>query len=288
MPQFGAHMSISGGTHNAFDHIQTVNGQVLQVFTRNQRRWAHKPVNDEEIRLFKAGWKVWGEFPVFSHASYLINLASPKNEGFEKSIKGLADELIRCSLLGINKTVLHPGSHLGAGLNAGTSRIAQGLERVYELAAEAGSGAENVSILLENMAGQGNVVGGKFSELAMVREKCAYGERLGVCLDTCHAFAAGYDISTHEGVMDMVDEFQRDVGIEHLKFMHLNDSKSACGSATDRHEHIGKGGIGLEGFSVLVNLEELSRVPMVIETPKEGALDNDISNIKLLKSLVTS
>ena len=287
MPFFGAHMSVSGGIQNAFSHIQEVDGHSLQVFTRNQRQWNHKPLSDEEIHLFTAAWREWkeGRF-VVSHGSYLINLATPKDDSYEKAVNGLAAEIERCAKLGIGGIVLHPGSHLGKGLDAGTTRIAEGLQRAYDVAAEAVDNAHSVSVFLENLAGQGNVIGGRFSELAMVLEKCRCRELINFCVDTCHGFAAGYDISTVDGAVAMIDDFNKEIGLDRLKIMHLNDSKAACGSNTDRHEHIGKGQIGIEGFQAIVNHAALQELPMIIETPKEGSLVRDKENLQLLNSLV--
>ncbi len=283
MPLFGAHMSVSGGLETAFARISRVDGRALQIFSRNQRQWKVKAITDKEVERFTAAWRQWGDFPVAVHDSYLINLASPKKEIAEKSIQALAAELERTRRLGVKYLVMHPGSHLGAGKEAGLTTFVDNLDKVLR----AGPKNSPVTILLETTAGQGTGLGADFSELAFILRRSAWSDRLGVCLDTCHVFAAGYDIRTPEKYQETFADFDRIIGLDKLKFFHLNDSKKELGSRVDRHEHIGRGKIGLSGFKLLVNDPCFTSHPMVLETPKGEDLAEDRENLATLRNLVT-
>jgi len=250
MISLGAHESVSGGLHLAFDRIKQVGGECLQIFTRNQRQWRANPLSDIEIDSFAKSWEEAGRMLVVSHASYLINLGSSKKEQSEKSVTAFVDELTRCASLSISGVVIHPGSHGGAGVERGLQKVTEHLDMVIE---QAGDGCGGVKILLETTAGQGTALGYRFEELAWIIENSKYPERIGVCVDTCHILAAGYDIRTREGYDETFAEFERLIGIDKINFFHLNDSKKELGSRVDRHEHIGKGHIGLEGFACLLN-----------------------------------
>lgn len=282
MPYLGAHESISGGLHLAFERILQVEGEALQIFTRNQRQWKSAPLSDEEISLFKEGWEKAHHMPVASHASYLINLASGKTAQAEKSIDAFVQELMRCQQLDIEKVVIHPGSHGGNGIDVGLQRVATNLDNVFELAGD----TNQVRVLLETTAGQGTGLGHRFEELAAIREASRFSERIGFCFDTCHVFAAGYDIRTQESYMQVMQEWDEIIGCEHLQFFHLNDSKKELGSHVDRHEHIGKGCIGLEGFRALLNDPRFTDRAMTLETPKEKDLEEDRQNLSVLRSLL--
>ncbi len=282
MPFLGAHESIAGGLHLAFKRIQQVGGESLQIFTRNQRQWKAAPLSTDEIAEFTHAWNEAGNMPVASHASYLINLGSSKAEQAEKSVVALADELQRCALLGISFVVFHPGSHGGAGVEKGLDNVTTHLDQVIE---RAGDGCKAVTILLETTAGQGTGLGYRFEELAYVLEKTKYSDRLGVCVDTCHIFAAGYDIRTPEAYEATFAEFDRIIGLDRIRFFHLNDSKKELGSRVDRHEHIGKGCIGLEGFRSLMNDHRFRHHAMTLETPKGKDLAEDRENLAVLRSL---
>ena len=284
MPFLGAHESVAGGLHLAFTRIQQVGGESLQIFTRNQRQWKASPVSREEAELFRSAWQESGNMPVASHASYLINLASGKQEQADKSVRAFADELIRCARLGIARVVVHPGSHGGDGVEAGVARVAANLDRALEMAGEAGEG---VRVLLETTAGQGTGLGADFAELAGMLERSAHLDRLGICVDTCHIFAAGYDIRTREKYEATFAEFDRLIGIDRINFFHLNDSKKELGSRVDRHEHIGKGCIGLDGFRYLVNDPRFAGHAMTLETPKGKDLAEDRENLAVLRGLLT-
>jgi deoxyribonuclease-4 len=275
----GAHMSIAGGMSRALERARLAGCNAVQVFTRNQMRWASPPLNDEDVRLFKAASA--GFFSVFAHASYLINPASPDNEQFHRSVAALAEELNRCRRLGIGMLVLHPGSHRGAGESAGIRRVSEALNRACELA-----GTEEVRILLETTAGQGSSLGCRFEQLRDMLAGLAGGPcPAGVCVDTCHIFAAGYDLRAREAYEDTWSLFESCLGFSSLYAVHLNDSKRELGSRRDRHEHIGRGRIGSEGFRLLMQDPRLQHLPMVLETPKNPDLQEDRENLALLRGL---
>ncbi len=283
MPLLGAHESISGGLYLAFDRIRKVGGESLQIFTRNQRQWKAAPLTGDEITAFQEAWQANGGMPVASHASYLINLGSSKEEQATKSIGAFVDELARCAALGIPHLVFHPGSHGGAGVEAGLANVTKNLDRVIE---QAGDDCASVTILLETTAGQGTGLGYRFEELAWILENSQYQDRLAVCVDTCHIFAAGYDIRTPETYEATFAEFDRLIGIDRIRFFHLNDSKKELGSRVDRHEHIGKGHIGLAGFRELLQDTRFAYHPMTLETPKGKDLAEDRENLAVLRSLL--
>lgn len=279
--RLGAHESISGGLHKAFDRAQSVGCDAMQIFVKSNRTWAVKPLTDEDIALFKTKAEETSIHPVVAHTSYLLNLASPKDDLWQKSRDALIIELERCETLEIPYLVLHPGSHVGSGEEAGLARVAQALGEVH--AATTGFRAR---ILLENTAGQGTNLGYKFEHLAWLIEHAAEGERLGVCLDTCHVFAAGYDLRAAEEYKATMAEFDRTIGLTRLKALHLNDSKGDLGSRKDRHEHIGQGHIGLEGFRNLLNDPRLEGLPGLLETPKGDDLREDRENLAVLRELL--
>jgi deoxyribonuclease-4 len=281
MPLFGAHMSVAGGLAKAFDRASRVNAKALQIFTRNQRQWSVPSLSDDEVAAFTSSWRAWGNLPVAAHGSYLINLANPEKEAARRSIEGLSGEIIRCSRLHIPYLIIHPGSHMGSGVRTGLSAVSRNLDASMEKAAD-----PTVTVLLETTAGQGTGLGSRFEELAHILERSLFKERLGVCFDTCHAFAAGYDIRTREAFEKTFREFDSSIGLERLRFFHLNDSKHALGSRLDRHQHIGRGEIGRAGFRLLVNDPRFRNHPMVLETPKGKELAEDKRNLRLLRSLV--
>ncbi|MCT4626719.1 deoxyribonuclease IV [Halodesulfovibrio sp.] len=283
MPYFGAHMSITGGLEKSVERIIDVDGTALQIFSKNQRQWKSKPLEQKQIDAFIAACGEWGNYPVAVHDSYLINIGSPKKDGVEKSVAALADELERAEQLAIPYLVMHPGAHLGSGTEEALERVAQNLD-----AALKESRTERVMVLLENTAGQGTTLGRSFSELAAIIHHSHNADRIGVCIDTCHAYAAGYDLATEEGYEATFDEFERVVGMNNLKFMHVNDSKGALGSHLDRHDHIGAGLLGEKTFAQLVNDPRFIDLPMVLETPKGEDLAEDKKNINILRGLVVS
>lgn len=282
MPLLGAHMSVAGGLEKAFTRLGKVGGEALQIFTRNQRQWRAAPVSREEAARFRGAWQEAGQPPVASHGSYLVNLASNKAEAVAKSRAALTEELERCAVLGIPFLVIHPGSHLGDGVEAGIVRLAANLDAVLA----ASIGTETVTVLLETTAGQGSGLGASFAELAAIIDRSRHDHRLGICYDTCHAFAAGYDIRTPAAYRKTFDEFDRLLGLDRLKFFHLNDSLKGLGSRVDRHTHIGQGAIGRQGFRLLLNDPCFASHPMTLETPKGDDLAEDIENLAVLRALL--
>ncbi len=280
---FGAHMSISGGVSKSFARGQQIGCDAMQIFCKNDRQWSAKPLLPEEITAFHAEQARTGIGPVIVHDSYLINLAAPGDELWEKSIAAFSDELERCALLGAPYLVTHPGAHTGSGEEAGLLREAVALNRIFS----EGVGG-SVTVLLETTAGQGSSLGNRFEHLARLFELVPHHHRLGICVDTCHIFAAGYDIRTSDGYEAAFAELDQLVGLERIKCFHLNDSQKGLGSRVDRHAHIGQGMIGLEAFRLLVNDHRFRGLPMIIETPKGEAMLEDIENLSLLRSLVTT
>ncbi len=283
--RFGAHMSIAGGLHNAFAEGLRVGCDCLQIFVKNQRQWAAKPLTAEQVRLYREAQKATGLTPVVAHATYLINLASPDDVIRHKSVAALTDELVRCEALGVIGLVVHPGAHLGAGVDAGLAIISRSLDEVH--AATPGFAAQ---VLLESTAGQGSALGHEFAHLERIIAATRDPQRLGVCLDTCHLFAAGFDFRKPAICDAMIDELSRRVGLDRVRCIHVNDSKTACNSRVDRHEHIGKGRIGRAGFANILNDRRLAHVPRILETPKgkDGrGVDLDARNLAVLRRLVT-
>jgi deoxyribonuclease-4 len=274
----GAHVSISGGLHLAPGRGKDIGCEAIQIFSKNQRRWKAKPLRDEEAEAFKEAVRAAGIESVVIHDSYLINLADPQEEGLKRSREAFVDEMERAQRLGVPYLIFHPGSHKGAGEDFGIQRIAESLDYCID-AAE----APDVILLLESTAGQGSNLGYTFEHLHRIREAVADSSRVGYCLDTCHLFAAGYDIRHREGYEGMVREASEVLGLEGIKTFHLNDSQRELNSRVDRHEHIGKGEIGLEAFRMLMRDSRFDQVPMVLETP--GDEEDFRRNLVILKSL---
>lgn len=280
MAFLGAHESVAGGLCKVFDRIDSVGGEALQVFTRNQRQWNPQPLSNDEIDSFLRRRQQSPPMEIVSHGSYLVNLASSKEELLTKSIKAFADELDRCEQLEIPTVVLHPGSHGGDGIEAGLERFARGLDQVFE------KSSSNTHVLIETTAGQGTGLGSRFEEIGHILQLSQFGDRLGVCVDTCHIFAAGYDIRSIESYEKTMSDFDHHIGLDRLKFFHLNDSKKELGSHVDRHTHIGQGFIGLQGFANLLNDPRFKNHSMTLETPKGDDLAEDRENLKILKGLM--
>jgi len=281
VPLLGAHMSIAGGLHLAFDRIQEVQGESLQIFLSNQRQWQTVPLTSQMVEDFRQQWKENDYMPVAAHDSYLINLAAPDPKTLEKSVAAFADELQRAATLGIPFLITHPGSHRGEGVEAGLERFVENMDRAITR-----SKTSTVMVLIENTAGQGTNLGSTFEEISFIISESQYADSLGVCFDTSHAFAAGYDIRTRVTYEDTLSKFDQIIGLERLKFFHINDSKRPLDSRVDRHEHIGKGEIGLEGFRLLLNDSRFRQHPMVLETPKGKELKEDKENLRVLRSLI--
>lgn len=272
----GAHVSIAGGYQNALAEARRLKIDAIQIFTKNQRYWQERIVTEEEGGKFKKAMHAHGVRQAFSHAIYLISLGSANEEIIEKSVLSLAMELERCKVLGLTHTVLHPGSAGAASSAEAIKRIGDNIKRAL------GATRDNpVKILLENTAGQGSSVGGKIEHIAELAHYIN-SPRIGLCIDTCHAFAAGYDLRTKKNIRDFFKHIDKYMGIENLLCFHLNDSKGALGSKLDRHAHIGEGLLGTEVFRYIMNNFPL--IPKVIETPKEN--DADVKNIRTLRSLI--
>ena len=284
MPLLGAHMSISGGLYRAPLRGREAGCEVIQIFTRNRNRWESKKLSAREIDLFHKACDETSILAVAAHNSYLINLASARSHVFEKSFRALLQELERAELLGIPYLVMHPGAHVGDGEKNGLRRIAEALNRIFERTSD-----YRVKVLLEMTAGQGTSLGYQLEHMAEILEMTESQERLGVCMDTCHAFAAGYDFRTRKAYRHFFGEFDKIIGLDRLRLFHLNDSKNKLGSRVDRHEHPGAGFIGLKAFSLFLNDPKLAHLPFLIETPKgksKEGLDWDVVNLNLLRSLI--
>ena len=278
--EIGAHMSIAGGLHLAMERGRALGCGAVQIFLKNQRQWAARSLGGDEVRQFRAARRRAGIAPVFAHASYLINLACPDPPAWRQAVDAFTDELERAEALGLRCVVIHPGSHLGTGPVAGLARIA---EAVCEALRR--TRGYRVRIALENTAGAGGVLGRTFAELGTLLDRAGRPRRLGVCLDTCHLFVGGYDVRTPAGYAEAMTECARVVGLERVLAFHLNDAKAPLGSGLDRHEHIGRGALGLRPFRLLLKDARFRAVPKVLETPKEPEPIADLRNLATLRRL---
>lgn len=274
-------MSIAGGPANALLRGHSIGCDAVQIFTRNANRWRSKELTSQQIEDFQQARAATGIHPIVAHSSYLINLATPDDDLWQRSVEALILEMRRCQQLGVRDYVLHPGAHRGSGEVAGLCRVATALSA----ALSATAGAE-VRVLLENTAGQGSSLGYTFEHLAWLVGHTEGTERLGVCFDTAHALAAGYEFRQAESYAAMWEHFCDIIGLTRLHAIHLNDSKRDLASRVDRHEHIGKGYVGLEAFRMLVNDRRLRSVPMLLETPKGPDMLEDVENLALLRDLI--
>ncbi len=280
IPLLGAHMSIAGGPAMALERGRSIGCTAIQIFVKNNMQWFAKPFAQTDLATYR-------EYPdppklVFGHASYLINPGTTNPEFLEKSIRALSEELVRADQLGLPFLVLHPGAHMGDGEEAGLTKIVSSLDAVF---ASRPRGSK-CGIALEITAGQGTSLGHTFEHLAIIIERSKFPERLTTCLDTAHLFAAGFDISTAKGFWEMVKKFDRIIGRERLSAWHLNDSKTGLASRVDRHEHIGKGKIGLAPFGEIMTSGEFTAIPKVLETPKKKDLKEDVENMAVLRGLL--
>lgn len=277
----GAHMSIAGGFARAIERGESIGCTCIQIFTKSNQQWHAKALDEQEVAAFKQKQHASAIKTVIVHASYLINIGSDKEEIYKKSVAALAIELQRCHALNIPYLVLHPGSRGESTLEECLQQISAALDSVLE------ENPGKTMILLENTAGQGSSVGNTFEQLATIRKHATHKTRIGFCFDTCHAFAAGYDFTDTKKYHALWRKFDEVIGLTHLKAMHLNDSKKECDSHVDRHEFIGKGKLGLETFSLIMNDPHLEDVPKILETPAnelaDYRLDMDILE-KLLKN----
>jgi deoxyribonuclease-4 len=278
----GAHFSIAGGLHKALLTAQEYGCTALQIFTKNASTWKERRLSTREIEQFQATRRQSGVRSICAHAAYLINLASPDRRKYEKSIMALEQELLRSSHLGILHVIMHPGAHMGMGEEKGCRRIAEGINTVFDHVLETTCG-----VLLETTAGQGSNLGYTFEHLAGIADRVDAKDRIGFCFDTCHVFAAGYDLRTKMAYGQTMKAFDTTLGLERLHVIHLNDSKKGLGSRTDRHAHIGEGDMGIDTFRFVMNDPRLKAIPKILETPKEtGPVDYDRLNLARLRNLV--
>ena len=278
--ELGAHMSIAGGLPLALERGQALGCHAVQIFLKNQRQWAARPLGDDEARAFRAARRASSIAAVFAHASYLINLASPAPPAWRQAVDAFTDELERGEALGLGCVVIHPGSHLGAGIEWGVGRVADAVREALRR-----TRGYRVRIALENTAGAVGGLGRTLGELGALLDRAGRPRRLGVCLDTCHLFAAGYDVRTAIGYEAAIAECAQAVGLERVLAFHLNDAKAPLGSGLDRHEHIGRGELGLAPFRSLLNDRRFAAVPKVLETPKEPEPVADRRNLAALRRL---
>jgi len=281
-PLLGAHFSIAKGLHHALYEAEKYGCTALQLFTKNTSSSQERTLTHEEIDRFDQAREQTGITSIASHTSYLINLATLERKKHVMSCNALKQELIRSSTLDIPFVVLHPGAHLGKGKEKGVEKVALSINEIFAQTPDI-----QIRLLLETTAGQGSGLGHTFEQLASILDKIENQNRIGVCLDTSHVFAAGYDIRTPESYLKATDAFDEIIGLENLYVIHLNDSKKELGSRVDRHEHIGKGYIGIKAFELLMNDMRFENVPKIIETPKQKyGPDTDKMNLNRLRSLV--
>lgn len=283
MPYFGSHLSIAGGYYKAVDVAGELSLDCVQLFTKNNNQWKGKPITSEDVALFRDRLEATGIHHPIAHDSYLINLASPSEELWNKSIDAFSQELERAELLGLIGVVMHPGSYVSSTPEEGLRRIVEGLNEAHRR-------TPNVKTLtlLETTAGQGTNLGHRFEHLKEIIDKVSDQERVGVCVDTCHIFAAGYPLISQEDYASTMQEFDKVIGLDRIRAFHLNDSLKPFGSRVDRHAHIGRGTLGLEPFRHLVNDSRFEKIPMYLETPKgeESGEQLDTVNLRVLKGLI--
>ncbi|MFC1593873.1 deoxyribonuclease IV [Candidatus Omnitrophota bacterium] len=277
--RLGVQVSIAGKIFNAVNRAEELRCNTMQIFTHSPREFRHGKLSAADIKEFKKRRQKTDISPVFVHMPYVVNLASPRRRVYERSITIYIEEVQQVSTLGAEYLVTHMGSHRGEGEAKGLRRFCKGMNVILKETQET-----KVSILLENTAGSGHSVGHNFKHMRQVLETVSWNKRLGVCLDTCHAFVAGFDLSTPRGLARLINEIDKNVGIERVKLIHLNDARDALGSLRDRHDHIGKGKIGIEGFKYIVNHPKLRKVPLVLETPKSTD-DDDKINLEIIRRI---
>lgn len=283
LPPLGAHVSIAGGWGRAIERVQAIGASAFQLFLKNSNQWQANPIQTDDAERFREQVGRLGFTPPVAHSSYLINLASSDPIIARRSMDGMADELERGRLLGVRGIVLHPGAHKGLGEVEGLRLVTERINQIFERLAD-----NPVGIFLETTAGQGSCLGHRFEHLAEIIQKIEDKSRIGVCLDTCHVFAAGYEMRNPEGVRATLKAFEETIGLEWLRVIHVNDSKMPHGSRRDRHEHIGRGEIGELGFAALIQDRRLARLPFILETPKDEDLEDDRINLATLRRLSTA
>jgi len=276
MPRFGAHLSIAGGVDCAVGRAREIGAECLQLFVKPPQQWRFQPLGEEAVERFRTEARAANLVPLVAHASYLLNLASPDEALYEKSKRTLLREWDRSGRLGLDYLVLHPGAHVGSGERAGLARIGRALDCLHRKRPDC-----KTQILLETTAGAGTQLCGRLEHLQHLLETCEAGDRMGACIDTCHLFVAGYDLRTQAAVEETVGRIDETIGLERVRVVHVNDAKGDLGSRRDRHEHIGRGRIGREGFRLLVNHAALSELPFILETPKRDARSRNMDPVNL-------
>ena len=279
----GSHVSVRGGLHTAHERATRIGCTAMQLFVKNASQWSAQPLSDAEVQQYRSAASASTVGPVIAHAAYLINLCASNPGVLGRSRAGLEDELRRCELLGVRALVFHPGAHVGAGEEEGIRCIAESINRVHERTRDF-----RVLTTLETTAGQGSMLGWRFEQLRGIIDRVEDRSRMAVCMDTCHLFAAGYPVHTPDGWNATVQEFDSSVGLSRLAAIHVNDSVKPFGSRRDRHEQIGKGAIGLEGFRSLMNDPRLEQIPKILETEKSEDMHEDVENMARLRSLIGS
>jgi deoxyribonuclease-4 len=282
MPLLGAHMSIEGGVSKALDRGKEACCDAIQIFTKNNNQWKSKPLLPDEIKIWQDNINKTNVKPIASHDSYLINLASPKKDVYAQSLDAFCDEIDRAEALAIPYLVFHPGSRLFDTETNGIKRIANSINIILSKKSKI-----NLTLLFETTAGQGSQLGYKFDQLGKIIELIKRKDKIGVCVDTCHIFAAGYNISVESGYIKTFEEFDKIIGLDRIKLFHLNDSKRELASRVDRHEHIGKGKLTLDAFKFLLSDKRFQNLPMILETPKGKNMKEDKINLKILRSLIS-
>lgn len=276
--RLGVHVSIAGKIYEAVDRAKALNCECMQIFSRNPRGWQATKLDKADVEEFKKRRKEADITPLVVHIPYLINLASPEDRLYEKSIQAYLEDIRRADLLSAEYFVTHLGSHKGKGRDLGIDRFARALDKIIKEL------KPKVKILLENTSGSGNWLGGDFEDIAEIMTKSHQKDKLGLCFDTCHAYAAGYDIKNKKGLDETLKKIDKLIGINKLKLIHINDSKGDLGSHLDRHQHIGKGKIGRDGFRLILHHPKLRDLPYVLETPKED-IKSDPMNLKTVRSI---
>jgi deoxyribonuclease-4 len=276
----GAHMSIGGGVYTAIERGRSINCTAIQMFVKNNMQWFARPLTRDEIFSFLEHRQRGELLSIFAHANYLINLAATNPQFHANSMRSLSEELIRADQLELPFLVMHPGAHLGAGEEAGLEKIAASIDATFRVIPKV-----KTQIALETTAGQGSCLGHRFEHIAYIIENVRQPDRLCVCIDTAHLFAAGYDLGTKSGTKKIFREFDHVIGLDRLAAIHVNDSKTTRGSRVDRHQHIGKGKIGLDAFRFIMRDRRFRKIPKVLETPKGKAMCEDVENLKILRGL---
>jgi len=277
----GTHVSVNGGIHTAFRRGARIGCTTIQLFTKNSNRWDAKPLSADDIEQVADARTTTAISIAFAHASYLINLCATNAANLRRSRAAFIDELQRSEALGLKGLIVHPGAHLGAGEEEGIRRIAESLN-----IAHAETPRLTTRTVLESTAGQGTAIGYRFSQLRKIIDLLDDARRVALCLDTCHLFAAGYPIATEKGWEETLREFDSTIGLGRLAALHVNDSKREAGSRVDRHEHIGKGKMGLPSFAFLMNEPRFQSVPKILETDKSEDMHEDVENMAVLRSLI--